>query len=573
MHFFKNQKIGTKILGLVSLLLVLMSSIAGFGISKLSLIGNELKGIANEGMPLIELTSDITIKQLESALLLERALRNAGIKDSHDANAINKLKAEFHKLSQSVDDEIIQAEALLTKAIEDAPTPELRAVEEKLKKTLNMLKNKHESYEKQVFQLLELVGEGRLDEASAVVNTLEVEQQKLDQELEQFLIAVEKMTDQALEIVKHEEESALYGMLGITLSAILIGLTLGYFFTISITRPIKAAVDASNRMAEGDLSIEVKSDNNDEMGQLLNTMGNMAQRLQDMIRKVLSSSAQIAASAEEMSVVTEQNNQAIYHQQSSTEQVAIAMNEMATTVQDVASHTTSVAQATQQANTEANNGAEIVRNNQQSITQLVSKVVLASEKMDELKEDSNNIGNIVNVINNVADQTNLLALNAAIEAARAGEQGRGFAVVADEVRTLSQRTQEATKDIQKLIERLQQGALSAVEVMDESRIQVEVSAESAMVAGQSLGTITEAVETINDMSTQIATASEQQSIVAEDINQNVVNISQSGKEVLDGSQQSVVSSEKLAKLAAELEILMGQFRLADDNYHTSRSGL
>jgi len=548
-----------------------MSFIAGFGITKMNLIGNELQSIANEDMPLIELTSDITIKQLESALILERALRNAGVKDGHNANTINDSKAEFHKLSQTVDDEIEQADSLLAKAIEHAPTLELRAVEEKLKKDLNTLKHEHESYEKKVYQLLELIGEGRLDQASAMVDVLEEKQQKLNHALEKFLIAVEKMTVQALEIVKHEEESALYGMFGITLGAILIGSTLGYFFTISITRPIKTAVDASRRMAKGDFSIEIKSNNNDEIGQLLNAMGNMTQRLQDMIRKVLSSSDQIATSIEDMSAVTEQNSQAIYHQQSNTEQVVIAMNEMATTVQDIANNATSVAQATQRANTEANNGAEAVQSNQQSITQLVSKVVLASEKMDTLKGDSNNIGNIVNVINGIADQTNLLALNAAIEAARAGEQGRGFAVVADEVRSLAKRTQEATQDIQKLIEQLQQGALLAVKVMDESRIQVEACAERAVMAGQSLGTITQTVETINDMSTQIATASEQQSIVAENINQNVVNISQSGKEVLDGSQQSVLSNERLAKLAVNLQILMSQFRLTDDNYHASRS--
>jgi methyl-accepting chemotaxis protein len=174
-----------------------MIYIAGFAITKISIIGSELKGITNEDMPLIELTSDITIKQLESALLLERTLRNAGVKDGHDANVSNYLKADFHKLNQSVDDEIYQAETLLAKAIEHAATLELRAVEEKLAKALNTLKNKHESYEKQVFQLLELIGEGRLDEASVMADTLEEKQQKLNQklELEQFLISVEKMTE------------------------------------------------------------------------------------------------------------------------------------------------------------------------------------------------------------------------------------------------------------------------------------------------------------------------------------------------------------------------------------------
>jgi methyl-accepting chemotaxis protein len=561
MKYFKDQKISTKFIGLILLLLLLMGSIAGFGITKMSLIGDELEGIAYQDIPLMELAAEINIKQLEGELLLEQALRNAGVKNKQSTGVFDELDLEIQKLSKDIDHGIRQAEALLSKAIENALTPELRVIQEKLAKNLISLKKKHNIYEKNIFQLLTLLKSGDLDKAAILMDEASKRQQALDSELGLFLVQVENMTNDAMKLVKHEEESALTGMIGITLASLFIGLTLGYVITINVTRPINTAVELAEQMAQGNLSIEINSDCKDETGQLLNSMGNMAQQLREMIREVISFSAQIAAAAQELSAVTEQNNQAINNQQSNTTQVATAMNEMATTVQEVANHAESASQATQQANIEARNGAEVVENNQQSIQQLVAKVVTASEKMNALKEDCNGIGGIVSVINGIAKQTNLLALNAAIEAARAGEHGRGFAVVADEVRLLAQRTQESTLEIQSLVDQLQQGATSAVEVIDESLTQVDANAERSVIAGQSLALITEAMSSINDMNTQIATASEQQSAVAEDINQNVVNISLTGDEVLAGAQQTAISSEELAKLAIVLQTLVSRFKL------------
>lgn len=367
--------------------------------------------------------------------------------------------------------------------------------------------------------------------------------------------------NEALTVVRDQLASDFLTLLTISLVMVASGLFLGYRLSRSIVIPIQTAETIANRIAEGDFSVEIEVQREDELGQLLLAMGNMTQKLQGMTHEVLSSSAQIAASAEQLSLITDQNKHSIQHQQSNTQQVATAINQMAATVQEVASHAAAAAQATQKANAEAGKGADVVQSNQKSIKQLVAKVVAASDTINTLKNDCNDIGGIVDVINSITDQTNLLALNAAIEAAHAGEHGRGFSVVAEEVRSLAQRTQESTLEIQNLVDRLQQGASSAVEVMDESRTHVEMSAERAMKAGGALQEITQAVMTINDMNIQIATASEQQSAVAEEINQNVVNINQAGDEVLDGSQQTALSSDELAKVALSLQSRMNQFKL------------
>ena len=361
-------------------------------------------------------------------------------------------------------------------------------------------------------------------------------------------------------------QSIFYFVLAVlVLLTLLTGLGLGYRISSNIKQRIDTATALATRISEGDFStnFDAVSTCKDETGALLETMESMARSLQNITHEVLSSADQIATAAKELSLVTDQNNQSIYDQQSSTQQVAAAVTEMATTVQEVTNHAVGAAEATQQANIEANKGASVVQNNQKSIRELVSTVTNASEKMDALNQECNDIGGVVDVINSITEQTNLLALNAAIEAAHAGEHGLGFSVVAEEVRSLAQRTQESTLEIQKLVERLQVGANQAVEMMDQSRSHVEASAERAIKAGQALEAITQAVMTINDMNSYIAAASEQQSSVAEEINQKVVTISQTGNRVLGGSQQTTRSSEDLANLASGLRALMGQFKLTN----------
>jgi methyl-accepting chemotaxis protein len=237
------------------------------------------------------------------------------------------------------------------------------------------------------------------------------------------------------------------------------------------------------------------------------------------------------------------------------------MDEMTATVHEVARNTDAAAQAAEQADAQAKEGNQVVASTVQSIRQLADAVDNTAEVIQTLANHSQNIGSVLDVIKGIAEQTNLLALNAAIEAARAGEQGRGFAVVADEVRTLASRTQQSTQEIHEMIESLQAGSKNAVAAMAKGKEQAHSSVELISKAGDSLQTISQTVATIYDMNTQIAAASEQQSTVAEEINRNITNIKSSSDLTAEKSRQSEKSSGELSNVAARLQELTAQFTL------------
>ncbi|MGF1733227.1 methyl-accepting chemotaxis protein [Photobacterium kasasachensis] len=561
MQFIKNLKIATKMLILVSTLLVLMMCIAGYGYLKLSQIGEELKGITSEDIPLTDIATIISTQQLESAVLVERTLRNAGLKDADTESNLTYFRQAFAAMNATINNKIDEAEKLLAQAMTHATSERLKDEEKSLSASLRQLRSQHLQYEQYVDDLIKQVERGNLVEAESRLAALESTQKKLNHNLELFLVDVEVMTEDALLIVEEHEHAAITGMIAIGVIAILFGAACGYGFTITITRPLKYAVDASDKMANGDLRVIIDADHSDETGQLLKAMNNMARKMEMTIVRILQSSDLIATSAADMAAATEQTTQAMNAQQLNTEHVVSAMTEMSTTVQQVADNALNTSQLTQTASEEVHKGSQIVAENQQAVTGLASQVLDASGKLDELKLESNNIGDFVTSITEIADQTNLLALNAAIEAARAGEQGRGFAVVADEVRSLAMRTQDATSQIHKLIEQLQNRATSAVEVMELSRQMVEESSDKAVIASESLQMLNQSVDEINHKNIEVATICEQQSVASEEINQSIVSISQSGREVLGGAEQTANSGQQLAELAEELRELMQQFKV------------
>ena len=269
----------------------------------------------------------------------------------------------------------------------------------------------------------------------------------------------------------------------------------------------------------------------------------------------------MAAAANELSATSEETNEQVRRQKAETDQVATAMNEMTATVQEVARNAADAAAAAQTSDQDAAAGRDVVQKTVATINNLSSQVDSAADVVGRLSQDAEEISKVLDVIGGIADQTNLLALNAAIEAARAGEQGRGFAVVADEVRTLASRTQDSTHEIQQMIERVQGGTREAVQAMEDGRGRVHESVEQVNLAGESLNAIKQSISHISDMNTQIASAAEEQSTVAEEINRNIVNITGVLEETSSGSDQIRHAAEELSKLASEQQLRVGHFKV------------
>jgi len=347
----------------------------------------------------------------------------------------------------------------------------------------------------------------------------------------------------------------------IMLISIVVALVIARITLIGITRPLARVNEMLNIVASGDLSMKLDESGKDEFAQLSRNCNLLIDSLRNLIESIVNRSAQLAAAAEQTSAVTAQSTTAIEEQRNQVEQAASATTEMSSTSQSVLSSASDALGEIKHADEEAERVKGISARNRQTIELLASEVDSASQVINQLQQDSASIGGILDVIRGIAEQTNLLALNAAIEAARAGEQGRGFAVVADEVRTLASRTQESTSEIQTMIEALQTGAGKAVTVMDAGKSKASDCVNQSEEADQALEVITHAVHEAFDRSTQIATAAEEQSVVAHEISENLESIVTIAEQTTAGSQQTAASSSEVARLAEELQQSVQEFKL------------
>ena len=347
----------------------------------------------------------------------------------------------------------------------------------------------------------------------------------------------------------------------ITFISIALAIIIAWVTLTSITRPLRRVNEMLHVVASGDLSRKLDESGNDEFAQLSHNCNLLIESLRTLIQSIVSRSTQLATAAEQTSAVTAQSTTAIEEQRIQVEQAASATTEMSSTAQSVLSSANDALGEIKQADDEAERVKVISGRNRQTIELLANEVESASQVINKLQQDSASIGSILDVIRGIAEQTNLLALNAAIEAARAGEQGRGFAVVADEVRTLASRTQESTQEIQNMIEVLQGGAEKAVSVMETGKKQATNCVEQSVQAEQALDTITHAVHEAFDRSSQIATAAEEQSVVAHEISENLESIVAIAEQTTAGSKQTAESSSEVARLAEELQHSVQEFKI------------
>ncbi|MBI6702342.1 methyl-accepting chemotaxis protein [Pseudomonas viridiflava] len=358
-----------------------------------------------------------------------------------------------------------------------------------------------------------------------------------------------------------ESAQARNMQIGCTLLAMILGIIAAVIITRQITRPLQETMAVVDRIASGDLSQTMVVTRRDELGVLQQGIQRMGTTLRELIGGIRDSVVQIASAAEELSAVTEQTSAGVNSQKVETDQVATAMHEMSATVAEVARNAEQASEAASTADKEARAGDQVVSEAIGQIEKLAAEVVRSSDAMTLLEQESDKIGKVMDVIKAVAEQTNLLALNAAIEAARAGEAGRGFAVVADEVRGLAQRTQQSTEEIENLVAALQNGTRQVSSIMLSSRDLTVSSVQLSRKAGTSLNSITQTVSNIQAMNQQIAAAAEEQSAVAEEISRSIINVRDVSEQTASASEETAASSVELARLGGQLQTMVSHFKI------------
>ncbi|MCW9047179.1 MAG: methyl-accepting chemotaxis protein, partial [Gammaproteobacteria bacterium] len=343
--------------------------------------------------------------------------------------------------------------------------------------------------------------------------------------------------------------------------AIFIGIVVLFFVMNRSLATLPTAVENIQEVAKGDLTIQISSTSNDEIGLLLQSVEELRHHLVDLISQISDTTSQLTHSSDDIIKITHATADHTTNQQSETQLVAAAMTEMTSTIQEVVRNINVTAEKAHNTSNEASSGKQVINQAASQIQELSSQLEIAGDTIQQLEQDTESITTILDVIRGISEQTNLLALNAAIEAARAGEQGRGFAVVADEVRALASRTQESTEEINHMIEKLLSGSHQAVDVTNICREQAKQAVEQISIVRNNLDTITNSVSEISDMSNQVATATEEQAAVSEEINRNIVRIEDMSNQIVNGVSELSNSSDGLTLQANALNNMIQQFKI------------
>ncbi len=544
MSFLNNIKIGYKIIGISTILILLMVIVSLYGILKMRNIGEEIKGIAEEDIPLIEIVTSITNHQMQQMILFERALRWGVIlkKSKHARDEFRKDEDEFEKIGSMADEEIKKAEEIAEEAARNAKTDALREEFEEVEGHLREIDREHEEFEKHVREVFALISQGRLKEAEGLAEKVEREGDDLDHELAEFLVGIEKFTENAVYIAKRDEEEAVRVMILLTIAAFVFGYLMAVLISFNITRPLKEAVAMADRLSEGDLTVDVTLKGRDETGLLMHSLKNMVEKLRSTCIEIKSSadnvrvaSDQVASTSQQLSSTSEQISQGATEQASAAEEASASMEQMGANIRQNADNALQTEKIALQTSNDANEGGKAVE-----------KTVCDMKKIAEK----------ISIIEEIARQTNLLALNAAIEAARAGEAGKGFAVVASEVRKLAERSQVAAVQINSL-------SASSVEVAERAGSLLDKIVPDIKKNAELVQEISAACNEQNAGAAQIGKAIQQ---LDEVIQQNA----SASEEMSSSSEELAASAEEMSGQAQSLKDLISFFKTGDE--HVAAAG-
>ena len=401
---------------------------------------------------------------------------------------------------------------------------------------------------------------GQLGELSALLNHELLDNSEQINTLMENLVKINtEQTRNTNQVAAEQYSMAFTLVIALLVVATVLTFVCAFLLTRSIVKPINDALQAAEQIAEGNLTQPIQTQGRDEAARLLQAMAKMQNKLRDTLHQISGSANQLASAAEELNSVTEESARGLQQQNNEIEQAATAVTEMTSAVEEVARNAVSTSEASKDATRSAGDGRDLVMETVSAIERMSTDVQSTAELVSNLAEESRDIGKVLDVIRGLADQTNLLALNAAIEAARAGEAGRGFAVVADEVRALAHRTQQSTSEIERMIGSIQGGTEQAVNSMRNSTERAESTLNIARGAGLALDTITGAVAQINERNLVIASAAEEQAQVAREVDRNLVNINDLSVQSATGAHQTSAASAELSRLAVDLNSLVARF--------------
>ncbi|WP_047304788.1 methyl-accepting chemotaxis protein [Pseudomonas fluorescens] len=417
-----------------------------------------------------------------------------------------------------------------------------------------------ENYLQAQKEMLELSRQDKLDELRNLINTrIKDGTDQMGEQLNKLIAINAAGARSASQAAGEHYSGAITGIVIVAVIAALLTIVLALLLTRSIVTPLNKALSAAQVIAGGDLRQVIEVDGKDEPARLLGALSEMQASLRRTIEQIAGSATQLASASEELSAVTEEASRGVQQQNTEIEQAATAVNEMTAAVEEVARNAVSTSEASQQSTQTAREGRDRVVQTVEAIQTMAQDVQSTSVMIEGLATQGRDIGKVLDVIRAIAEQTNLLALNAAIEAARAGEAGRGFAVVADEVRALAHRTAQSTQEIEKMVAGIQNGTGEAVESMQQSNQRTQSTLQLARAAGESLEQIAQSIHQINERNLVIASASEEQAQVSREVDRNLVNIRDLATQSAAGADQTSTASHELSRLAVDLNTLVGRF--------------